>query len=42
MVKLPIIFVMLGFQFLGAPPDPGWFLMGAYASGLTLTFASPV
>jgi hypothetical protein len=32
MVKLPIIYVMLGFQFLGAPPDPGWFLMGAYAS----------
>jgi hypothetical protein len=31
MVKLPIVYVMFGFQFLGAPdPNPGWFPMGAY------------
>ena len=32
MVKLPIIYVMLGFQFLGAPPDTSWSPMGVYAS----------
>ena len=32
MVKLPIIYVMLGFQFLGAPPDTSWSPMWVYAS----------
>lgn len=33
MLKLPIVYVMLGFRFLGAPdPNPGWEPMGVYAT----------
>lgn len=31
MLKLPIVYVMLGFRILGAPdPHPGWQPLGAY------------
>jgi hypothetical protein len=33
MVKLPIVYVMLGFRILGAPdPDPGWQPLGVYTT----------
>ena len=33
MLKLPIVYVMLGFRIMGAPdPNPSWFPMGAYAT----------